>query len=78
MTKKRTFESSMQELEVIVKELESGNLPLEEAIKKFEIGMNCSKFCLEKLDETEKKITMLMVDNYGNITEEPFENKDES
>jgi len=75
MTKKRTFESSMEELEEIVRELESGNLSLEDAIKKFETGMNCSKFCLEKLDETEKKITLLMADSHGNVTEEPFESE---
>ncbi|MBF0467683.1 MAG: exodeoxyribonuclease VII small subunit [Desulfamplus sp.] len=73
MVKKKTFETSMEELEEIVRELESGNLPLEEAIKKFEIGMNCSRFCLEKLDETEKKITLLMADTNGEITQQPFD-----
>lgn len=75
MAKKKTFESSMETLELIVKELESGKLPLEEAIKKFETGMKCSKFCLEKLDKTEKKITLLMNDNQGNMQEEPFDNE---
>lgn len=75
MPKKKTFESSMEALELIVKELESGNLPLEEALKKFETGMKCSKFCLDKLDETEKKITLLMTDNQGNIQEELFDNE---
>jgi len=75
MVKKRTFESSMEELEEIVRELESGNLALEDAIKKFEAGMNCSKFCLEKLDETEKKITLLMADSHGKMTEVPFDNE---
>ncbi len=75
MAKKKTFESVMEELEEIVRELESGRLPLEEAIKKFEAGMNCSKFCIQKLDETEKKINILMADVHGNITEEPFESE---
>ncbi|MBF0258322.1 MAG: exodeoxyribonuclease VII small subunit [Desulfamplus sp.] len=73
MVKKKTFESSMQELEEIVKELESGHLSLEEAVKKFETGMNCSKFCLDKLDQTEKKITILMADTHGEITQQPFD-----
>ena len=72
MVKKKTFESTLEQLEMIVKELESGELPLEEAIKKFETGMNCSRFCLEKLDETEKKITLLMKNSQGNIIEKPF------
>ncbi len=75
MAKKKTFESSMEELELIVKDLESGNLPLEEAIKKFETGMKCSKFCLEKLDATEKKITLLMRNSQGNIQEDLFDNE---
>ncbi|MBF0233182.1 MAG: exodeoxyribonuclease VII small subunit, partial [Desulfamplus sp.] len=41
--------------------------------KKFETGMNCSKFCLEKLDQTEKKITILMADKNGEITQQPFD-----
>ncbi len=73
MPKKKTFESSLEELETIVKALETGNLPLEDAIKKFETGMACSKFCQKKLDDTEKKISLLMDDGQGNIQEKPFE-----
>ncbi|SLM32678.1 exonuclease VII small subunit [Desulfamplus magnetovallimortis] len=75
MAKKKTFESSLEELELIVKELESGNLPLEDAIKKFESGMKCSRFCLEKLDEIENKITILINDGNGNLQEKPFDNE---
>ena len=52
---KRTFEQSMKQLEQIVQELESGDLPLEKAIKKFEEGIQLSKSCSKMLDETEKK-----------------------
>ena len=75
MAAKKTFEESMEQLEEIVKELESGRLPLEKAIKKFEQGMKYSKFCFEKLDETEKRVRVLLKDNQGNIKEEIF--KDE-
>jgi exodeoxyribonuclease VII small subunit len=71
MTQK-TFEQSIKQLEQIVQELESGDLPLEKAIKKFEEGIQLSKFCSRKLDETEKKITILLKDSAGNISEEPF------
>ncbi len=74
MSPKKTFESAMAQLEEIVKELESGNLPLETAMKTFELGMKQSKYCMEKLDETEKKITILIKDHQGNLKEEPFDN----
>jgi exodeoxyribonuclease VII small subunit len=62
----------MKQLEQIVQELESGDLPLEKAIKKFEEGIQLSKLCAQKLDETEKKVSMLLEDEQGNITEAPF------
>lgn len=68
---KMTFEQSMNKLEQIVQELESGDLPLEKAMTKFEEGIQLSKLCTEKLDETEKKVTLLMQDNQGNIEEKP-------
>lgn len=73
MAKKKTFEESIKQLEEIVKELESGSLPLEQAIKKFEQGMKCSGICHSILDETEKKVTILMQDRQGNIREELFD-----
>lgn len=75
MAKKKTFESTLTDLEEIVRELESGTLTLEASIKKFETGMACSKFCLEKLDETEEKITLLMKDSKGKPVEGPFEDE---
>ena len=69
---KKTFEQSMEQLEQIVQELESGDLPLEKAIKKFEEGIQLSKLCAKKLDETEKKVSLLLEDGQGNITEAPF------
>ena len=75
---KISFEKSLKQLEQIVQELESGNLPLEKAMKKFEEGVKLSKFCSEKLDETEKKISVLLHDNNGNTTEKPFMPENES
>lgn len=70
---KTTFEQSMKKLEQIVQELESGDLPLEEAMQKFEEGIKLSRLCSKKLDETEKKITLLLQDQKGNVSEKPFE-----
>ncbi len=69
---KKTFEHSMKQLEQIVAEMESGDLPLEQAIKKFEEGMELSRFCSQKLEETERRITLLMRDKNGQLVEKPF------
>jgi exodeoxyribonuclease VII small subunit len=53
--------------------MESGDLSLEDSVKKYESGMKISKFCLDLLDKTEKKITLLTRDPDGRIKEEPFE-----
>jgi exodeoxyribonuclease VII small subunit len=68
----KTFEQSMKLLERIVQELEDGDLPLEKAIKKFEEGIKLTKLCSEKLDETEKKISILLKNPEGQMTEKPF------
>ncbi|MGD8292276.1 MAG: exodeoxyribonuclease VII small subunit [Desulfobacterales bacterium] len=76
---KKTFEMAMKQLEQIVHDLETGDLPLEKAIKKFEEGIQISKYCSEKLDESEKKITLLMRDSEGkNVSEVPLEDEIES
>ena len=75
---KKTFEQAIKQLEQIVQDLESGDMPLEKAVKIFEEGIQLSKFCSEKLDETEKRITILMQDSDGQLSEKPFggENND--
>jgi len=74
----KTFEQSMKHLERIVQELEEGDLPLEKAIKKFEEGIKLTKLCSEKLDETEKKISVLLKNSEGQIIEKPLVAKDET
>jgi exodeoxyribonuclease VII small subunit len=69
---KKTIEQAMKQLEQIVQDLESGDMPLEKAIKKFEEGVQLSKFCSQKLDETEKRITILMQSPDGKTSEVPF------
>ncbi|MBN1932739.1 MAG: exodeoxyribonuclease VII small subunit [Desulfobacterales bacterium] len=69
---KKTFEQAMKQLEEIVQELECGDLPLDKAIKKFEEGVQLSKLCAEKLDETEKKVSILLKDQAGHVFEKPF------
>lgn len=70
---KKSFEDCMAQLEKIVEALEGGNLPLEQALKKFEEGMSLSKFCFDKLDESEQKISLLLGDRDGQMKKAPFE-----
>ncbi len=75
MAEKKSFENTMEQLETIVKELESGELPLEEAIKKYEAGMKHSLYCNNLLDKAEKKISILLENADGSIKEKPFKNE---
>ena len=70
--KENKFEDAMRELEDIVKQLESGDLPLEESLKIFEKGVTLSRFCFNKLEEAEKRVSILIKDE-GGIRKEPFE-----
>lgn len=72
MPAKPTFEKAMQQLEEIVTELETGDLPLEKAMKKFEEGIALSRYCTEKLDETERRITLLMEGPDGEVASRSF------
>jgi exodeoxyribonuclease VII small subunit len=67
------FEESLERLEAIVEELEGGELPLERAIALFEEGVALGKRCGAKLEEAEKKITILLEQAGGGVREETFE-----
>ncbi len=53
------FEKALEKLEKIVEDLEAGNIPLEEALKKYEEGVKLSRLCTEKLTQAETKIEQL-------------------
>ncbi len=54
-----TFEQAVVELEEIIKKLEDGKMPLEDAVKAFERGSELKKICEEKLKNAQLKIEML-------------------
>ena len=54
------FEEAIDQLDTIVRKLETGDLPLDEAIKVFEEGTRLRKFCEEKLKETERRVEMII------------------
>ncbi|MGE4488667.1 MAG: exodeoxyribonuclease VII small subunit [Kiritimatiellales bacterium] len=66
------FEKSLERLETIVDEMESGELSLEQMIKHFEEGSKLVTLCSGKLNEVEQKIEKL-VKKGGALVEEPFE-----
>ena len=70
---KKSFEESLNTLENIVSDLESGYLPLEKALKKFDEGMALSRQCSTMLDETEKKVSQIMETSEESLHESPFE-----
>ncbi len=77
MTKKvegdKSFEEAMLELEQIVSKLEKSDVSLEESITNFQQGIELSRYCAAKLDEAEKKISILLEDEEGNLIERDFD-----
>ncbi|MBR1413051.1 MAG: exodeoxyribonuclease VII small subunit [Bacilli bacterium] len=61
--KNRNFEESLVELENIIRELESGNVPLEEAIEKYTNAMNLVKICSDKLNAATDKVNKILTEN---------------
>lgn len=71
--KELSFEEAINELEKTVNELEVEKLTLDESVKKFEKGMELSKYCNELLEKAEKDITILIEQSNGEIKTEKFE-----
>ncbi|AKP47745.1 MULTISPECIES: exodeoxyribonuclease VII small subunit [Bacillus] len=57
-----SFEQAMEQLEDIVRKLEEGNVPLEEAISIYKKGMELSKLCHDKLQDAEEQVAKLMTE----------------
>ncbi len=74
----KKFEEAMARLEEIVAQLESGELSLEESLQVFEEGMKLAKYCSAKLEEAEKKVTMLVKQGDGDFAEVPFDSQQDA
>ena len=70
--KPKSFEEAITELEDVVARLEKGELSLDDSIAVFQRGIALSKYCNQRLDEVEKKISLLLEDENGEITEKNF------
>lgn len=77
MEENNSFEEKMKKLEEIATELEKGDLDLDSSVTKFEEGMKLSKECNEMLEKAEKKITMLIKGENGELVEENFVQNEE-
>ena len=71
--KKRSFEESAQRLEEIVRLLERGDAPLEEAMALFEEGTGLMKTCTTLLDRAEQKVRKLTAAPDGTLVEQAFD-----
>ena len=68
-----SFEKAMERLEAIVEEMESGKMPLEELLVRYEEGMKLVKVCQDRLSRAEQKIEIITRDHEGKVAVKNFE-----
>ncbi len=74
--KNLSFEEALQELETVVRQLETGKVKLDDAVKSYEKGIMLKNLCEEKLKNAKSKIDVLVIDN--NSTPTKMEDFDEN
>ena len=74
----KTFETQLGALEKVVRDLERGDLPLEESLKLFEEGVRLSRECQERLNQAERRIEVLLRDSEGRPVLSAFDEEDAS
>jgi exodeoxyribonuclease VII small subunit len=67
------FEEALKKLEKIVEELEEGELSLGEALKKYQEGVQLSRFCSQRLEDAKKKVELLTKNKKGEFELKPFD-----
>ena len=72
----KTFEENLAELEGIVSALEQGDLPLEESIQKYQVGIERLKECHQILEQAQKKVDLLSRDARGALSTKPLDFED--
>ncbi|HRI88963.1 MAG TPA: exodeoxyribonuclease VII small subunit [Candidatus Hydrogenedentes bacterium] len=70
------FEKDLEKLEEIVAALEEGELPLDDALKRFEEGIKLAKRCEKALADAEKKIEILTKNADGKLEAQPFDEEE--
>lgn len=66
------FEQALTRLEAIVKDLEDGDLPLQESLRLFEEGVSLTRLCTTRLEEAQRKIEVLTRGAQGDLRAVPF------
>ena len=73
----QSFEKALEDLEKIVEKLEKGGLSLSESLSLFEKGVKLARFLREELEKAEKKVSVLLKDEKGEIKEKPLDLSEE-
>ena len=73
MTAEMKFEDALKKLENIVADLESGDLSLDDSLKKYEEGVKLAQFCSKKLESARKKVEILVKSGSGKLEARPFD-----
>ena len=67
------FEEALKKLEKIVEDLEKGDLSLDEALKKYQEGIELSRLCSQRLENAKKKIDVLVKNKKGEFELKPLD-----
>lgn len=70
------FEEALKKLEKIVEDLEKGDLSLDEALKKYQEGIELSHQCVQRLENAKKKIDVLVKNKKGEFELRPLNEKE--
>lgn len=74
--KKQSFEESLEKLEEIIKQLEGGDLALDQAFDYYKEGMDLSLYCSKELKRVEKEVSQIQKDQGGELVITPYERED--
>jgi len=74
--KKKSFEDALEKLEKITRDLEEGDISLEDSLKYFDEGVKLAEYCNSKLNDAQKKVEILLKKN-GTREPVPFDGPDD-
>ena len=74
--KKQTFEESLEKLETIIDQLESGDLALDQAFQYYKEGMDLSLFCSDELKRVEKEVSQIQKNRDGEFVLTSYETEE--
>jgi len=75
MTAEMKFEEALKKLEKTVSDLESGELSLDDSLKRYEEGVKLAQFCSKKLETARRKVEILVKTSGGKLEAKPFDEK---